>query len=288
VYAITGVTGHVGGAVAKELIGAGKPVRAIVRDRDKAKGLAAKGAELAVADFNSAGDLVKAFESVEAAFIIMAPNFAPEKNYPEARAIASSLRRGLEQALPRRVMILSSIGCQHDSGLGLVTQVKILEDELSRLSMPVTVLRPTWFMENFLWDIEPARQSGQFASFLQPLDRPFPMVATADVGRIAASAIQEKWTGRRVIEIEGPKRYTPRDVAKALTTVLGRPVEAVAPARDQWEAMFRSQGSTWPEPRIEMLDGFNSGWIEFEGGAARSSKGTTSLESALKSMSGGA
>jgi uncharacterized protein YbjT (DUF2867 family) len=35
-YAITGVTGKVGGAVARTLLSAGQRVRAIVRDADKA------------------------------------------------------------------------------------------------------------------------------------------------------------------------------------------------------------------------------------------------------------
>ena len=36
-----------------------------------------------------------------------------------------------------------------------------------------------------------------------------------------------------------------------------------------------------PGPRIHMLDGFNAGWIEFEGGEANSRKGAVTLESAL-------
>jgi NAD(P)H dehydrogenase (quinone) len=35
---------------------------------------------------------------------------------------------------------------------------------------------------------------------------------------------------------------------------------------------------------IRMLDGFNEGWIEFENGEASSQKGSTSLESVLKSL----
>ena len=45
-------------------------------------------------------------------------------------------------------------------------------------------------------------------SFLQPLDKPVPMVATADIGREAAKLLQESWTGRRVVELEGS---APRD-----------------------------------------------------------------------------
>jgi uncharacterized protein YbjT (DUF2867 family) len=58
-------------------------------------------------------------------------------------------------------------------------------------------------MENAASDVEPARQRGEFESFLQPVERPVPMVATADVGRVAAGLLLEEWTGRRIVELEG-------------------------------------------------------------------------------------
>lgn len=36
-YAITGITGKVGGALARELLAAGQPVRAVVRDATRAE-----------------------------------------------------------------------------------------------------------------------------------------------------------------------------------------------------------------------------------------------------------
>ena len=75
--------------------------------------------------------------------------------------------------------------------------------------MPITFLRPGWFMENFRWDVVAARDSGIIMSLLQPLDKAFPMLATADIGREAAKLLQEPWTGLRVVELEVPRRVTP-------------------------------------------------------------------------------
>jgi NAD(P)H dehydrogenase (quinone) len=58
---------------------------------------------------------------------------------------------------------------------------------------------------------------------------------------------------------------------------------AVVP-RESWEGMFRAQGMTNPEPRIRMLDGFNEGWIDFEGGEAGTRKGVVPLEAVLKRL----
>jgi hypothetical protein len=57
----------------------------------------------------------------------------------------------------------------------------------------------------------------------------------------------------------------------------------VVPAHT-WKDLFTAQGAKNPEPRIQMLNGFNEGWIEFEGGQAGSRKGPTNLEAALKAI----
>jgi hypothetical protein len=41
-----------------------------------------------------------------------------------------------------------------------------------------------------------------------------------------------------------------------------------------------------PEPRIEMLDGFNQGWIDFEGGEAHTCKGKVEIKTVLRGLVG--
>ena len=55
--------------------------------------------------------------------------------------------------------------------------------------------------------------------------------------------------------------------------------------RDTWEALFRSQGMQFPMPRIRMLDGFNEGWIDFEGNGAEKRNGITSIDAVLGELS---
>ena len=56
------------------------------------------------------------------------------------------------------------------------------------------------------------------------LPKPVPMVATEDIGRVAAELLQQVWTGRRVVELEGPHRVTPMELGTTFSKVLGRPV----------------------------------------------------------------
>ncbi|WP_168790245.1 NmrA family NAD(P)-binding protein [Paraburkholderia aromaticivorans] len=283
-FAITGVTGQVGGAVARALLDAGHAVRAVLRDERKAEEWAKRGADVAIASFEDADALTAAFCGTAGVFVMVAPNFAPQPGYPNAHAAVAVLKEALTKAKPERVAALSSIGGQRESGLGLITQVHILETALAGLPIPTAILRPAWFMENSLWDIAPARDTGVMPSFLQPLERAYPMIATADIGRVIAGTLTQSWQGRRVIEIEGPQRYTQHEIAALLGGVLGRPVKAQAVPREQWEALFLAQGTAWPAPRIEMIDGFNSGWIDFEDGVNERVIGAMGYEAVLAEL----
>jgi NAD(P)H dehydrogenase (quinone) len=84
--------------------------------------------------------------------------------------------------------------------------------------------------------------------------------------------------------LEGPQRVTPRQIAATLADLLHRPVKAEAVPRDTWEALFRSQGMKNPLPRIQMLDGFNEGWIEFEAGESGSRKAHVTIDTVLNGL----
>jgi uncharacterized protein YbjT (DUF2867 family) len=161
-----------------------------------------------------------------------------------------------------------------------------MEEALSPLPLPVTFLRPAWFMENLSWDIAQARDQGVISSFLQPLDKAMPIVATADVGRVAAELLLQHWTGKRVVELEGPERVSQHGIAAELSKALHRPVRAEAVPRENWGAIFRAQGMRDPIPRIQMLDGFNEGWIKFAGGNATLLKGKVSLAQFIQKLVG--
>ena len=265
-FGVTGITGNVGSVVASRLLDSGRSVRAIVRDEGKGERWARRGCTVAIADI-----------------FFVPPVFDPKPDFPEAHAVAFALKLAIAAAKPGKVVYLSTIEADAKE-TNLLAQHTIIENALRELSVPITFLRPAWFIENFIWDVASAQSEGVIPSFLQPLDRAVPMVATADIGKLAAELLQESWTGKRVVELEGPVRITPHDIAGEFSRLLGHPVRAQVVPRETWEALFLSQGMQNSTPRIRMLDGFNEGWIEFERGAASSRKGTTRLESVLQAL----
>ncbi|WP_282396586.1 NmrA family NAD(P)-binding protein [Pseudomonas sp. PS01298] len=281
-YVITGITGKVGGALAHHLIEAGQPVRAVMRDADKAAYWADLGCEIALARMEDAQALTEAFRGATGVFILPPSDFDPLPDFPAARAVIAAVSQALQAAAPKKVLCLSTIGAQARE-LNLLTQRTLMEQALSALDLPVTFLRPAWFMENALYDVIAARETGVIHSFLQPLDKAVPMIATADIGALAAQLLQQDWAGRRVVELEG-QWVSPNDIARSLTQILGRDVRAEVVERDTWEALLRAQGAQNPTPRMRMVDGFNEGWICFEHDQVL--KGSTSLDSVLRKLAG--
>jgi NAD(P)H dehydrogenase (quinone) len=264
-YAVMGITGKVGGAVASTLLATGEKVRGIVRDLDKAAEWQKQGAELFKADYDDVDALTAAFTGVAGVFVMVPPNFAPAPGFPETKAALKVLHEALSRALPSKAVYLSSIGAEQTSGLGLITSSHLLEETLGGLPFSQAFLRAAWFFENSAGDVASARHEGKVQFQLHPLDRKFSLVGTADIGKAGADTLTQSWTGIRHIEVAGPESYSPLDIADAFADAVGRPVEAIAVPRAEWETLWVSQGM--PEgrtaPRVEMVDGFNSGWIHF-------------------------
>jgi NAD(P)H dehydrogenase (quinone) len=282
-YAITGITGKVGGALAQTLLAAGQPVRAVVRDANKGEAWAARGCGVAVAEMADAAALTAAFSGAKAVFILPPSEFDPEPGYPEARAVIDSVVAALAAAEPPKVLCLSTVGADAATD-NLLSQRAMSEAALGELGLPLTILRPAWYIDNAAWDVTSARETGLIHSFLIPVDRAISMVAAKDVGRVAAELIQEEWTGARVVELEGPGRVAPNQLADAFASALGRPVRAVPVPRESWEGLFRAQGMRNPGPRMRMLDGFNEGWIDFQNGGSHTIKGRTSAADIIAAL----
>ena len=279
-FAITGITGQVGGQVAGELLAAGHAVRAVLRDPAKAWSWIERGCEAAIAAMDDAAALTAAFAGVEAAFVLLPPVFDPAPGFVESRRNIAAISTALRAARVPRVVVLSTIGADAAQE-NLLTQLQLLEQALADLPAAVAFLRAAWFVENVAWDIDGARATGALPSLLQPVERPIAMVATADVARAAAGLLQEPCDGHRVVALEGPVRVAPADLARALGRSLGREVVAQAVPRAGWDALFRAQGMANPRPRMRMIDGFNEGWINF---GAEARKGTTPVQAVVDGL----
>lgn len=274
-FFVAGITGQVGGATARHLLKQGKQVRALVRDPQKAGSWSRKGVEVRSGDLNDAAAVTAALQGVEGAFLMMLPTMAPAPGFPEAHATIASYTEALREAPPPRLVVLSSFGSQQNSRLGNITSTHMLEEALKDVPFPCAFVRPGSFIENYTYGLQQAEATGTFDIFLAPTSRAVPMTATDDIGREVARLLAEGWEGRKVVELG--TRISPDDLARAMGEVLGKPVQVRATPREHWAAalgyMGMPPGSTGPYE--EMMDGINSGWIDFGVPGAEHVAGTT-------------
>ncbi|WP_421783728.1 NmrA family NAD(P)-binding protein [Kiloniella litopenaei] len=264
-YAVTGVSGRTGAAVARTLLAEGKRVRVIVRTQANGNVWANQGAEVAVANLTDMAALSNALAGTNGAYIISPPQYAQDNLFKQAEIMAETIAEASIKAQLPKLVALSSIGADKSKDIGWISMNRTLEQSLEQTGLPVTFLRAAYFMENWGPMIQSALQQGSFSSFLSPLDRKIPMIATNDIGRIAAEALNEHWDKTRVIELEGPTSYSPNDLASSLTESLGKAVDVKAIPEADWATALLGSGMSEAAINgfIEMTEALNSGHIDF-------------------------
>ena len=274
-FLVLGLTGKVGGAVAGRLLETGHSVRALVRDPGKAADWADKGVDLRQGDFADIAALANALEGVKGVFLMLPPFFTPQPGFAEAKAMVDGFREALQRSPPERVVALSSVGSQRATGLGMITATHLLEDGLGDLPIPLCFVRPGSFVENYIPNLAEAKSTGVFETYLMPTDRAVPMAATPDIGHEIARRLVTDWTRRAIVELGC--MISPDELARAMGEVVGRPVQAKAIPREQWEASLAGRGMPpgFIGPFLEMEQGYNSGWIGFGVPGAERVDGTT-------------
>ena len=264
-YVICGATGNVGSKVAKSLLEAGVPVRAVGRERVRLGPLAAAGAEPWPGDLGDATFLSKVFSGARAVFAMIPPKYDTPDIVAYQNGIGEALVSALEKARVPRVVTLSSIGAHLFEGTGPIRGLHDMETKLERLGQAEIVhLRAAYFMENHLWNVPVIREHGVNGSPVRP-DAPIPMVATKDIADEAARLLLAKTlSGHTVRYLLGPRDLTMTEATRILGRAIGKPDLRYVQlpeeeARKAMSGMGMSDSAI--EALLEMQRGFNSGRI---------------------------
>ena len=283
-FVISGASGNTGTAAASALLAQGKKVRVIVRDPKKGEAWKQRGAEVAIAELTDTAALTAALRGADGVYVLVPPNHHLEDLAAEQVKTVASWAAALAAARPKHVVVLSSIGAELPAGTGPILGLHRLEGALAPLGIPFTAVRAAYFMENWGAVVHPAKTDGVLPSTLT-LGRAVPMVATADIGRVAAEALLAGPAAGRVIELAGPRDYTPEEVGAAFARVLGRPVK-VAPVPDAAIEPALAQAGLKPKVAAllhEMIGAFNGGKLAFSGTPRR---GTVEIDEVVRGLVG--
>lgn len=207
---VTGATGNQGGAIARQLLSRGYRVRALTRnpESDKAKSLTRLGAQVVQGDYDDPQSLERALDGVWGAYSV--------QNTWEAGVVREEEQGKLFAEIAREKniahFVYSSVGSAHrNTGIPHFENKWRIEQKIRELAFPsYTVLRPAFFMENFLspW-FKPALLEGKLSLALNP-DTVLQMIAVEDIGKFGALAFEnhEKMNGVE-LDISGDQRTMP-------------------------------------------------------------------------------
>ncbi|HEY3592458.1 MAG TPA: NmrA family NAD(P)-binding protein, partial [Polyangiaceae bacterium] len=282
---ITGASGHTGSVAAKTLLAAGKKVRAVVRNANKGKELAALGAEVFVADMTDQAALAKAFAGAEAVYLLSPPDMGAKDFVAERKALTEKQVNTVKNAKVPHVVLLSSVGAHQSEGTGPILTTHNFEQQLRASGVPSTFVRAAYFVENWAAVLHPLKQDGVLPTFI-PADKTIPMVATADIGTQIAQALLDGPRDVRVIELAGPVDASPKDVAGLFAKILGKPVNLAEAPVSAVVPTFTSFGISQNIAELfqQMYEGVISGRVTFSG--AELVRGKTPLETTLRGLLG--
>lgn len=241
---VIGSTGKQGGAVARLLLQKGYKVRALTRHPDSpaAKELQRQQADVARGDMNDPETLRQAMRGMDTVFAITTPYEG---------GIDAEIRQGkilADEVQKARVkhFVFSSV-CNSDRNTGIPhfdSKYKI-EQYIKSSKLPYTIIRPVFFMENYLseWWM-PGLQQGKLDMAL-PASRELQHIALADIAGFAVLVMErrEQFLGRS-IDIASDE-ITEAQVVNILSRVSGLniqyreiPLNALASQNQDWAKMF--------------------------------------------------
>jgi len=297
VIAVLGATGAQGGGLIRAILNdpsGGFTARAITRDAnsDKAKALAALGAEVVAADVDDEASLQRAFAGAHGAYCVTFfwAHFSPEKEIAEAAIMARAAKAaGVKHVVwstledTRKKIPLSDARMPTLQGKYKVPHFDAKGEanaEFTRAGVPTTFFHTSFYWDNLIhFGMGPRKGADGKLVFALPMgDKKLSGIAAEDIGRCAYGIFQggDQFIGKSVgVAGDHP---TGAQMAAALATGLGQPVAYYAMPFDD----YRKLGFPGADDLGNMFQYYHDCNDEFC--AARSVEFSRSLNPALQTF----
>ena len=242
---VSGATGQQGGAIARELLAAQWPVRAMTRkpESDAARSLAALGAEVVTADLDDEQSVRRALDGAWGAIGVQNTwEAGVEREEEQGKRFARAVKdAGVQHYL------YQSVGSAHrGTGIPHFDNKWRIEETVRALGIPSwTILRPAFFMENLLGPgFKPYLDQGTLAVAMKP-ETKLQMIAVRDIGKYGLAVFERhaELNGRD-IDISGDE-LSAVEMAAILSEVTGRqinfyqvPIEQVRAGSEDFAIML--------------------------------------------------
>lgn len=223
-FVVLGATGHTGSVAAKRLLENGEKVRVVGRDEARLAALVQLGAEAVVADVYNAAALTEAFTGVEGAYLMLPPRVQEPDLLASGDKMSTAITEAVRASGLSHVVLLSSVGAQHDQKTGPIVALHRFEEKLRQVpNLNAVFLRPAMFMENYLMLVGLVQSMGFLAGGIKG-EVKMPMIAARDIGEKAAELLRErKFSGISTLELLGERDLSHDEVAALIGAGIGKP-----------------------------------------------------------------
>ncbi|NOK15494.1 NmrA family NAD(P)-binding protein [Corallococcus carmarthensis] len=220
--ALVGATGNVAGRALEKLVQAGAQAVALVRHPEKLPQSLRSQVQVEQGALEDGAFVARATRAADALLWLTPTTFDARDFRAHTLDLARNAARAIQENQIQRVVFVSSHGADR-SGLGHVSFAGEVEQVLEAAAPHTVVLRSAGFMENLFTSVE-ALKHGQLFTLLPP-DKKYPLVATRDVGDVAARwLLDSTWTGHHVRGVHGAEDLSAHELAGILERVLGTPM----------------------------------------------------------------
>jgi uncharacterized protein YbjT (DUF2867 family) len=255
---IIGATGPTGKEAVAQLVNRGQKVRAVTRDPEKAAAMAElAGAEIVAGDSSNVASLTSAFEGVDKVYLVP----PTDRNWDQ---LQSAIVEAARAAGVAHIVKMSAIGAGPDQPSMSLSFHWQGEVDIEDAGIAYTFIRPNSFFQNTLFDAPTINAEGKFYSCVG--DAQFAKIDTRDIGEVVAKVLSEDGHQGKIYELTGPEPLTYSDIAVTLSSAVGRSIEYVDMAADDYAGALETAGFPgWLAK--EFADIYGRGFYRDSGGA---------------------
>jgi uncharacterized protein YbjT (DUF2867 family) len=243
---VTTPTGNIGQGVLRGLLAAHEAIRVIARDPSRLMSEAAGRIEVVQGSIDDPTVLAKALTGADTLFWCVPQSNEQTDVLEYYLAFTRPMVEAIKQRRFVRVVAVSSGGRGRARNAGPVTALHAMEELIESAGVPFRALRNGNFMENLLWQVEPIKRQGMF---FYPIggDVAVPTCAARDIASSAVKLLRDRtWTGQGGLAVQGPVDLSCNDMARIMTTVLGKPVRYQEVPGPGYKASLMKHGSSEP------------------------------------------
>ena len=255
--AIAAASGKIGRRTAEKVLQAGHDIILLARHPENIADLVAQGATVKLVSSDDPQGLVEATQQADALFWLTPPKLDTPSLYDWYIQTAIAGAKAVRENGIKRVVNISSIGAGAKPNLGTVSFVGDVESILNQTAANVLHLRPGYFMENFLEQVESIRQDRTVYS---PYDRDhdIPWISTDDIGDEAAKyLLDDGWAGQWTRNLMGQENLSLSQTTAILSQLLNRPIQYVQVTIESMQERLASIGAT-PDVQRELGNLFHA------------------------------